>query len=71
MVQPHVMRRTVFEEVEKIPTEYLPFLLEILHAFRKSIMLKSAEESFRQGWREGLRGETRPVSELWEGIDAG
>lgn len=70
MVHPHVTRRTVFEEVEKIPTEYLPFLLEILHAFRKSIMLKPPEESFRQGWQEGLCGETWPVSELWEDIDA-
>jgi hypothetical protein len=32
---------------------------------------KPAEGSFRQGWQEALRGETRPVSELWEDIDAG
>jgi hypothetical protein len=33
--------------------------------------LKSAEECFRQGWHEAMTGETVPVSELWEGIDAG
>ena len=27
-----------------------------------------AEASFRQGWQEVLAGQTRPVSELWEGI---
>lgn len=71
MVPPNITRLTVLEEVEKIPPEYLPFLLEIMRAFRESITLKPAEESFRQGWQEALRGETRPVSELWEDIDAG
>ena len=28
------------------------------------------EDSFRQGWKEAMAGETRPVSELWDGIDA-
>ncbi|MFM9264728.1 hypothetical protein [Tychonema sp. BBK16] len=32
--------------------------------------LKSAEDCFRQGWHEAMTGETVPVSELWEGIDA-
>ena len=27
--------------------------------------LKTAEESFRQGWQEALQGETRPVAYLW------
>jgi hypothetical protein len=71
MVQSNVTYRTVFEEVEKIPAEYLPFLLEMTRAFRASITLKPAEESFRQGWQEALGGETQPVSELWKDIDAG
>jgi hypothetical protein len=71
MAQSHVTYRTVLEEVEKIPLEYLPFLLEIMRAFKESITLKPAAESFRQGWQEALHGETRPVSELWEDIDAG
>ena len=29
----------------------------------------SAEESFRQGWKEVMAGQTRPVLELWEGIE--
>jgi hypothetical protein len=71
MVRPNVTRRAVLEEVEKIPTEYLPFLLEMMRAFRESIMLKPADKSFRQGWQEALRGESRPMSELWEDIDVG
>jgi len=70
-MQPNVTYHTVLEEIEKIPAEYLPFLLEIMRAFRESLTLKLAEETFRRGWQEVLRGETRPVSELWEDIDAG
>ncbi|WP_445245455.1 hypothetical protein [Microcoleus sp. OTE_8_concoct_300] len=32
--------------------------------------LKSGEDCFRQGWHEAMTGETVPLSELWEGIDA-
>ena len=60
----------VLEEINKTPVEHLPYLLQIIRIFRESITLESAEESFRQGWLETLRGETKPVSELWEGIDA-
>ena len=71
MVQSNATYRTVIEEVEKIPTEYLPLLLEMTRAFRASIRLKPAEESFRQGWQGALGGETQPVSERWKDIDAG
>ena len=57
-------------EIRETPEEYLPILLEIVRLFRKSVTLKPAEASFRQGWKEALAGETMPVSELWEGIDA-
>jgi hypothetical protein len=57
-------------EINETPEEYLPILLEIVRLFRESVTLKPAEASFRQGWKEVLAGETTPVSELWEGIDA-
>jgi hypothetical protein len=38
--------------------------------FRESVVLKPAEASFRNGWKEALAGETKPVSNLWGGIDA-
>ena len=66
MIQPDTpYRKRLLEEVEKVPVEYLPFLLNMLRAFRESVTLKTAEESFRQGWQEALQGETRPVAYLW------
>lgn len=58
-------------EIKQIPEEYLPNLVQIVRIFRQSVSLRPAEDSFRQGWKEALAGETRPVSELWDGIDAG
>ncbi len=63
-------REQLIEEINKTPMEHLPYLAQIIHIFRESLTLKPAENSFKQGWREALRGETKPVSELWEGIDA-
>ncbi|WP_017717151.1 hypothetical protein [Kamptonema formosum] len=31
--------------------------------------LPSSKESFRQAWHEVKTGKTRPISELWEGLD--
>ena len=69
-INPAKYRAQVLEEIDKMPVEHLPYLLQIVRIFRESVTLKSAEESFKQGWLEALRGETKPVSELWEGIDA-
>ncbi|RCV64913.1 hypothetical protein C5S53_06390 [Methanophagales archaeon] len=57
-------------EVKGVPEEYLPNLLQIVRLFRESVVLKPAEASFRNGWKEALAGDTKPVSELWDGIDA-
>jgi len=57
-------------EIKQIPEEYLPNLVQIVRIFRESVSLRPAEDSFRQGWKEALAGETLPVSELWDGIDA-
>lgn len=44
---------------------------EIQNNLKEDIMvLTSAEESFKQGWKEMLAGETLPIEELWDGIDA-
>ena len=65
-----VYRSQVIEELDRIPGEYLPSVLQMIRAFRESVTLKSAEMSFRQGLTEALAGEVQPVSELWEDIDA-
>lgn len=58
------------QELQDMPKEYFPKLLEIVHIFKESVSLKSAKESFKQGWKEAREGKTYPLSELWEGISA-
>ncbi len=60
----------LIQELKDTPEEYLPNLLQIVRLFRESIALKPAEASLRQGWKEAQAGQTRPVKELWKGIDA-
>jgi len=60
----------IIREIHSIPNEYWPNLLEIVRLFRESVTLKPAQLSFRKGWQEAMSGQTRPVSELWDGIDA-
>ena len=58
-------RAQVLAEIERIPPEFHASLLKMVEAFRESVTLPTAEESFRQGWAESTRGELYPVSELW------
>ena len=64
-----VLEQTI-QEIEQTPKEYLPDLLQIIRLFRESVTLPSAESSFRQGWQEAMTGNTIPLSQLWDGIDA-
>lgn len=57
------------DEIRQVPDEYLPALLNIVHAFRESVSLKDAEDSLRQGWKEVMQGDTQPVDTLWDGLD--
>ena len=65
-----VYEKQLIREIEKTPQEYLPNLLQIVRLFRESVVLKPADDSFRQSWKETMTGETRPVSELWDDLDA-
>jgi hypothetical protein len=67
---PSESRALVLTELERIPDEWLPAFLKIARAFREGVAMPAPEESFRQGWSEASAGEARPVSELWDGIDA-
>ncbi len=59
----------IYREINTTPEEYLPALLEIVKGFRLGIP-KPADESFKQGMQDVIDGNTRPVSQLWNGIDA-
>lgn len=60
----------VLAELDALPEEYLPFVLQLVRTFRESITLKPAVASFRQGWREAQEGSTYPLASLWDDIDA-
>ena len=62
--------KELYHEIKTTPEEYLPALLEIVRGFRHGIFLKPADESFRQGMQEALKGHTLPVAEPWKDIDA-
>lgn len=68
--QSNAVLTAVIQEIEQTPPEHLPNLLQIIRSFRESVTLKSAEDSFRQGWQEAMTGQTLPLSELWNDIDA-
>jgi len=56
-------------EIQQTPVEYLPILLRIVKSYRESVTLNTAEESFRQAWKETLSGDTYPINRLWDGIE--
>lgn len=62
--------KQIVHEIHATPKEYWPNLLQLVRLFRESVTLPPAEASFRQGWQEAMAGQTHPISELWEGIDA-
>ena len=54
------------QEIKQMPPEYLPALFTIIHSFRASICLNTAEDSFKQGFKEALTGETQAIETLWD-----
>lgn len=60
----------ILHEIEETPEEYLPHLLSLIQTFKKATRLGAAERSFRRAWKEVKTGKTRPIAELWDGIDA-
>jgi len=62
-------RTQLREEIERIPSEYLEPLLKMLRAYRESLAITTAEESFAQGWREAIKGDVHPLEELWQDVE--
>lgn len=62
-------RERVIHEIDALPDEYLPFVLQLVQTFRESVTLKSAQASFTQGWHEAQNGDIAPLNELWEDMD--
>ena len=68
-VKTSAYQKQLIYEIQTIPEEYLPNLIQIIRLFNESVTLKPAAESFAQGWKEAQSGMTKPVSELWDGIN--
>jgi len=62
-------QQQLLAELDGLPEEYFPFLLQMIRPYRESVLLKPAADSFRRGWEEAQGGETMPIERLWEGID--
>ena len=63
-------QQELLAELEGLPEEYFPLLLQMIRTYRESLLLQPAADSFRRGWKEAKGGKTLPVKRLWEGIDA-
>jgi hypothetical protein len=67
---PSTYTEKISQEIDKMPDEYLPALLEMVRLFRETVTLKPAESSFRQGWKEAMKEELLPAEQLWDDVDA-
>ena len=62
-------RERVIKEIDALPAEYLPFVLQLVRTLHESVTLKSAAASLRQGWKEAQQGQLLPIAELWNDLD--
>ncbi len=57
------------EEIRDVPDEYMPALIDIVHAFRQGVVQKSLEESIQRSLKQAQAGETFPIDTLWDDLD--
>ena len=62
-------QQEVLADLEGLPEEYYPFLIQMIRTYREGVLLQPAADSFRCGWQEAQSGNTQPVDRLWEGLD--
>ena len=63
-------QQEVLADLEGLPDEYYPYLIQMIRNYRESVLLQPAADSFRRGWKEAQSGDTLPVDRLWEEQDA-
>jgi len=56
-------------ELRGVPEEYMPALIDMIHAFRAGVIQKSFEEDLQASFRNAKAGKTFPIETLWDGID--
>lgn len=70
----------IIDELNEIPEEKLIQIYELIHYFRLGLKQESTDpddtpteqiiEGIQQGMKEALAGETIPLAQMWDGIDA-
>ena len=63
-------REELLDELESLPDEYVPFVLQVTRSFKQTLEIRQVEESIRQGLRDIAAGRTYPISTLWDRVDA-
>lgn len=60
------------KEIDAVPEADRALLLRIVKSYREGVCdeLPSAEESFREGWRDMRAGRTYPIDTLWDRVEA-
>ena len=56
-------------EIKQVPEEYMPALIDMIHAFRNGVIQKNFEEELKTSLRDAKSGKTYPIDTLWNGID--
>lgn len=68
-LSPTEYTKQLHREIERTPEEYRGLLLRIVHSFREGVALPTAEESFRDGWLDTLKGNTKSIDDLWDEVE--
>ena len=68
-LNPTEYTKQLHREIEQTPEEYRGLLLRIVHSFREGVALPTAEESFKDGWLDTLKGNTKSIDDLWDEIE--
>ncbi|MFT7387962.1 MAG: hypothetical protein ACI8VC_001206 [Candidatus Endobugula sp.] len=56
-------------ELQQVPEEYMPALIDMIHAFRAGVIQKHFEEELQESLRQAKSGAISPIDTLWDGID--
>jgi hypothetical protein len=65
----HTYEEQLAAELREVPEEYMPALIDMIHAFRAGVIQKSFEEEVQASFRDAKAGKTFPIETLWDGID--
>lgn len=56
-------------ELRQVPEEYMPALIDMIHAFRAGVIQKGFEEELKASLKDAKAGNTYPIDTLWDDIN--